>query len=112
MIVDAKGDVEPLVEFEACETEVFPETSVFRSLEESSEFFEKGCVGYSSRPDGSQLDGLTLKTMKWEVSLLEMYRLESSYFDDPEIFPAESIEFDHALLMRDIPHEWHSEPQM
>jgi|TARA_B110000037_G_scaffold40917_1_gene50597 hypothetical protein len=33
-------------------------------------------------------------------------------FDDRSIFPPESIELDHALLMRDIPHEWHSQPEM
>jgi hypothetical protein len=34
----------------------------------------------------------------------------SSFFDDLAIFPAGSIAFDHALLMRDIPHRWKALP--
>src|SRR5690606_21373759 len=30
----------------------------------------------------------------------------SSYFEDPRRFPPGSIDFDCALLMRSIPHEW------
>ena len=33
--------------------------------------------------------------------------LESSYFDDRSVFPEGSIEFDHALIMRNLSHEWH-----
>ncbi len=112
MRVKAKDYEKPLLAFEASETEVFPDSSVFASLEASSEFFEAGCIGYSSRPKSNKLDGLTLKTLKWLVSPLTVSNLESAYFDDPEIFPPDSIEFDHALLMRDIPHEWHNEPQI
>jgi hypothetical protein len=32
--------------------------------------------------------------------------MESSFFDDRNRFPAGSIEFDSALLMRGIKHEW------
>lgn len=112
MQVKAKDFENPLVAFEASETEVFPESSVFKSLQASSEFFEAGCIGYSSRPHSSKLDGLTLNASRWQVSPLTVSTLASAYFDDRSIFPADSIEFDHALLMRDIPHEWHSEPQI
>lgn len=112
MRVRVKDYEKPLTSFEARETETFPESSVFPSLKASSEFFEAGCIGYSSRPNSSKLDGLTLKAMKWQVSPLIISNLQSAYFDDPAIFPPESIEFDHALLMRDIPHEWHSEPEI
>jgi hypothetical protein len=112
MRVNTKDYEEPLIGFEAKETKAFPESSVFSSLEASSVFFEAGCIGYSSRPNSSKLDGLTLKAMKWQVSPLSISNLQSAYFDDTAIFPPESIEFDHALLMRDIPHEWHSEPEI
>jgi len=101
----------PLVDVEAVESDEFPEGSVFGSLEESSEFFEGGCVGYSSRPNSDLLDGLLLKVPKWEVSALDVKRVASVYFDDRENFPSDGIAFDHGLLMRDIVHEWHSEPQ-
>ena len=112
MRVTSKDYDKPLVNFEAMETEVFPESSVFDSLETSSAFFEAGCIGYSSRPNSSRLDGLTLKALQWKVSPLSISDLRSAYFDDTAIFPEGSIEFDHALLMRDIPHEWHSEPEI
>ncbi len=102
----------PLVDFEASETNVMPGDSVFDSLRESSDFFEAGCIGYSSRPDSCKLDGLLLETKEWEVSPLEVSSIQSAYFDDQTIFPAGSIEFDHALLMRDIPHQWHSQPEL
>jgi hypothetical protein len=58
------------------------------------------------------MDGLLLKVTDWRVTPLEVDYVRSAYFDDETIFPSGSIEFDHALLMRDIPHEWHSEPAM
>jgi hypothetical protein len=106
-------DIEPpLIEFEVSETEAFPDASVFPSLNDSSEFFEAGCVGYSTRPGSCTLDGLLLKVSDWRVSPLSVHCARSAYYDDRSIFPDGSIEFDHALLMRDIPHEWHSEPTM
>lgn len=110
--VEADDHDGPLVDIEARETEDFPETSVFGSLEESSRFFEGGCVGYSSRPDSSVLDGLLLKVAEWRVSSLAVEKVRSAYFDDRELFPDGTIKFDHALLMRDILHQWHSEPTM
>lgn len=103
---------DPLVDLEVSEADEFPETSVFRSLCESSDFFEGGCIGYSSRPDSGDLDGLLLKVSDWRVSPLRVHRVQSAFYDDPSIFPASSIQLDHALLMRDTPHEWHSEPAM
>jgi len=85
---------------------------VFESLAETSAFFEVGCIGYSPKPNSCQLEGLQLKTQKWKVSPLAMHSVQSAYFDDVSIFPSGSIAFDHALLMRDIPHEWHSEPNI
>lgn len=68
--------------------------------------------GYSSRPDSRTLDGLLLKVPEWKVAPLNIRSVRSAYFDDPALFPPGQIEFDHALLMRDIRHEWHSEPAM
>ena len=50
-------DIEqPLVELEATETEVFSAESIFPTLRHSSEFFEAGCIGYST-PVHPQVDG-------------------------------------------------------
>jgi len=112
MKIVAEDFDKPLIEIEAEVSEQLSEDSVFASLEESSKFFEAGCVGYSSRPDSCQLDGLLLKVSDWQVSPLAVNLVQSSYYDDRTIFPSGSIEFDHALLMRDIPHEWHSVREM
>lgn len=38
--------------------------------------------------------------------------VRSAYFDNNAIFPSGTIAFDHALLMREVLHEWHSQEQM
>lgn len=110
--VTEKGQDQPLVDLEVEETNTFPETSVFSSLNESSKFFENGCIGYSSRPNSCVMDGLKLEVTDWKVTALNVIRVSSAYYDDRNLFPEGSIELDHALLMRDIPHLWHSEPNM
>ena len=110
--VDTDDRASPLVDIKVGETDGFPTGSIFSTLQESSQFFETGCVGYSSRPDSCTLDGLMLQVTDWRVSPLSVDYVRSAYFDDRSLFPQDSIEFDHALLMRDISHEWHSEPPM
>ncbi|NLT70626.1 MAG: hypothetical protein GXX91_08015 [Verrucomicrobiaceae bacterium] len=121
-VIDRTGEIsirvladdleQALVDIQVHETDEFPKASLFKTLEESSKFFEAGCVGYSSRPDSCVLDGLRLEVPDWRVAPLQVDRVRSRYHDDRSIFPTGSIAFDHALLMRDIPHEWHSEPEM
>ena len=88
------------------------QSSLFPSLEAASGFFQGGSLGYSARRDLNRLDGLTLHTKQWKVSPLEVTEVHSSFFDEPGRFPPGSIKFDCALLMRDIEHEWHSEPDL
>jgi hypothetical protein len=84
-----------------------PSTSAFGSLKEASDFFERGSLGYSvtARPD--QFDGLELRSVNWQVKPLAVDKMESSFFEDKALFPPGSVEFDCALLMRGIQHEWH-----
>lgn len=86
----------------------FPIDSVFDSLQEASNFFEKGSLGYSSNKTDKHLDGIYLNIENWKVSSFEINSVKSSFYDDKSIFPEGSIKFDHALLMQNIPHEWHS----
>lgn len=95
------------VRLRARESGALPATSVFRSVDDASVFFEKGSLGFSATRDPGRLDGLTLRAFRWEVRPLEVAQADSSYFSDTALFPAGSIAFDHALLMRNIPHEWH-----
>jgi hypothetical protein len=96
------------VQIDGATAKALPRNSIFSSLAEASAFFEAGSVGYSVTHDPNRLDGLNLKTEQWQVEPLEVRKVESSYFSDETKFPAGSIEFDHALLMKNVAHEWHS----
>jgi len=89
---------------EARETDNWNEKSVFENLNCVSDFFENGSAGYS--PDKKDFDGLELKSYNWKVSLLDVKRVQSSFFENEDIFPKDSVKFDNALLMKDIEHEW------
>lgn len=91
----------------ADETESLPSSSCFQSLAEASSFFERGSLGYSVTRDGNRMDGLRLRTQQWQVHALAVTSVHSSYFSNPDHFPEGSVEFDHGLIMRNLPHEWH-----
>jgi hypothetical protein len=84
-----------------------PSSSVFHSLEEASAFFQAGSLGYSATPDPARFQGLELRCFEWRVEPLEVEDVRSSVFEDASLFPKDSIEFDCALLMRGVEHEWH-----
>lgn len=100
------------VQLRGHESESFPESSCFESLAESSAFFESGSVGYSVTRDCCRLDGIRLQTDSWQVRPLSVEHVESSFFADESVFPAGSVTFDHALIMRDLSHQWHGEADM
>ena len=95
------------VQLRARESEALPESSCFKSLAESSAFFEGGSVGYSVTRDCCRLDGIRLQTESWQVRPLAVEHVESTFFADESVFPRGSVAFDHALIMRDITHQWH-----
>lgn len=89
-----------------------PPGSVFSNLQEASDFFESGSVGYSVTGNQNRLDGLTLRTQNWKVQPLSVNAVCSSYFSDPNKFPIGSVQFDCALLMKNLLHEWHGADDM
>jgi hypothetical protein len=89
------------------EADALPASSCFGSLADASAFFEGGSLGYSHTRHGDRLDGLLLRTFEWRLRALTVSEVRSSFFADNERFPKGSTEFDHALIMRDIRHEWH-----
>jgi hypothetical protein len=100
------------VQLRASESDSLPASSCFGSLAESSAFFEGGSVGYSVTRDCCRLDGIRLQTNGWQVRPLAIEHVESSFFSDASVFPSGSITFDHALIMRDLIHQWHGEADM
>ena len=53
-----------------------------------------------------------LRTDEWHVVALDVERVASSFFEDIKAFPTGTVEFDNALLMRDIHHEWHAKDSL
>ena len=103
--LDSKdGETHLLVDGRLCSR--LPAGSVFGSLGRASDFFERGSLGYSRGATPGRFDGLELHSHRWRVEPLEVSQVESSYFEDTKLFPAGSVEFDSALLMRNIDHEW------
>lgn len=98
------SDDDTSLSIEASETDNWNEESVFDNLNCVSDFFENGSIGYS--PDKNNFDGLELKAFNWKVSLLNVKKVHSSFFENKTIFPKDSVKFDNALLMKNIKHEW------
>jgi hypothetical protein len=96
---------ETQISIDATEANTFDTNSIFETLENVSDFFEKGAVGYS--PTGKKFDGLKLETYNWKVKPLVVSKVESSFFENESVFPRGSVKFDNALLMTNIEHEWH-----
>lgn len=89
-----------------------PDGSVFESTAQASAFFEQGVVGYSETKTKGRFDGLELQCVHWSVESLNVSSVRSSYFEDTQRFPAGSVDFDCALLMRNIVHQWRGQPDL
>lgn len=94
------------ISIDATESDYFDPNSIFGTLNNVSEFFEKGSVGYS--PNGNRYEGLKLQTYTWQMRSLAVKKVYSSYYENENVFPKGSIRFDNALLMTKIEHEWSS----
>ncbi len=89
-----------------------PVDSAFSSLESASEFFRGGSVGYSPARDSDRLEGLKLVTPTWRVEPLAVSEVRSSWLENTSAFPPGSVEFDCALVMRDVAHSWAAAPPL
>jgi hypothetical protein len=87
--------------------DALPATSVFTSTAEASQFFEAGAIGYSATATEGRYDGMELRCRNWHIQPLAVEAIESSFFQDKSRFPPGTAEFDCALVMRGIDHEWH-----
>lgn len=94
------------ISIDAMITESFNPKSIFKDLATASAFFKAGSLGYS--PNNKEYEGLLLNTYKWEVKPLEVSNVVSSFFENELVFPKGSMQFDNALLMTNIEHEWSS----
>jgi uncharacterized protein YqjF (DUF2071 family) len=104
---DGKIDVELKGSF----ADELPSGSIFTCVDEASEFFRAGSLGYSVTKANKKLDGITLETKEWKVRPVKVDNVRSSFYEDKSIFPDGSIVYDHTLIMQDVEHEWHSAPE-
>lgn len=89
---------------EARESDRMSAESIFDSLDDASEYFKASTCGCS--PNQESYDQLELEPHNWNFSPLYIEHLETSWFERETRFPAGTIEFDSAFIMRDIDHEW------
>jgi hypothetical protein len=89
-----------------------PTGSAFASIDEASAFFESGNLGYSGTRRPGIYDCLELCCQNWQVIPLEIEKVSSSFFENRSDFPTGSVEFDCALLMRDVQHRWSAHQPM
>ncbi len=82
----------------------WPSGSIFPSLDAASTS-RAGSLGYSAARQPGRFDGLELRCLSWAMMPLEVEQVESSFFDNRELFPQGSVQFDSALLMQEIDHE-------
>jgi hypothetical protein len=104
--VDFTSSDNTSISIDAKESEKFPANSIFETLENVSEFFEKGAVGYS--PNRNKYEGLKLQAYSWQVRPLAVQNVHSSFYENEEVFPRGSVQLDNALLMTRVEHEWKS----
>lgn len=87
------------ISYRGRQANALPPGSIFDDLTASSQFFAESSAGFS--PGKKGLDRIDLVTPDWQVEALKTEIVNSAYFD-----PIPGAEFDHALLMADILHQW------
>lgn len=75
-------------------------STVFASVDEASEFYRAGRVGWSLGHDGRTVEPVALATDSWKIEAARVHALRSSFFD---ALPEGSAVFDSVVVMRDLP---------
>jgi len=83
------------------------DSKLFASTDAASDFFRASPAGYSPNHRAARLEGVELHTRAWSIEPAVIHHVSSSMFDDRERFPVGSIDLDSALVMRNVPAEWH-----
>ncbi len=94
------------VRVEGHRTPSLPSQSVFKDLATSSHFFKLGATGFSPDFRQDQQQGMRLVVDDWKVQAFEVNNVFSSFFSNENIFPKNSVVYDHSLLMLNVPHQW------
>lgn len=86
----------------------WPRGSLFASLEAASACLRGGSLGFSPSGAGACFQGMELGCDRWPAEAFAVSHVRSTFFDDPTRFPPGSVEYDSALVMRDVRHHWQS----
>ena len=87
-----------------------PRDSVFGSLVEATAFLQSG-VALCESPPGVRPPELDQRQPKWRFQPLAVEHVESSFFDDSAMLPADSVRFDCALWLRKVELVWGDQPE-
>ncbi len=101
-----EGNGAPLMHIDAEVAEELVPGSVFKDVDEVSDFFQLGNVGWSAGGDPGTFDAIELEAVEWRMEPMEVNEEFSSYFSEGSLFPSGSVEFDSAMIMRDVRHRW------
>lgn len=83
-------------------------SQVFRSHHEASQYFQEDRIGYSPARTTGEVEGLRLNCHDWQTSSLTI--TDCSVREFASLSP--EIEFDHALIMHGISHDWTEVPRL
>lgn len=75
-------------------------SGVFASIEEASDFYRAGRIGWSLGRDGRRVEPVALAADAWRIEPAQLHHLRSSFFD---ALPRGSAVFDSVVVMRDLP---------
>lgn len=101
---------EKVVSFDGDVSQQIQPGSIFPSLDEASEFFAKGAVGYSFSRDEGHFQGMDLRLLEWHIEPMQIRSAYAQLFEDRSKFPEGTAKLDSAMLMKNLKHEWHRIP--
>lgn len=101
-----------LMNIDAKVTNEIEATSVFKSVNEISDFFLGGNIGWSQKENEKGFDSIELRTVEWSMRPLQVTNEFSAFFIDESKFPKGSVEFDSAMIMLGLEHSWVSREEL
>ena len=83
------------------------EEALFKSANAAREAIASGHVVWDGEAEGT-LEGVELRSTGGSSQGLQVRRLRSQWFEDPDRFPPGTATLDCAIVVRDADHEWHA----
>jgi hypothetical protein len=81
-------------------------SSLFRTVEEESHFYQDASIAYSPNRRRRVIEAVELESERWTGTPMQVEHFCSSVFEDVEIFPRGSWSLDSAMLVRNVRAQW------